>query len=329
MKHLFVILLCFSTFSAMAQRLSMADRAILEKLQDSLRAISYDVINGKDQVVREERNDYFIPQLVSALKTKYSFYYPFDSLKTVAKVYPQDSAFRIFTWPLENDNSTFRHFGVIQMNTKDGSLKLFPLFDNSDFSRNMDTISNNKGWIGCLYYAMVQRHYFNAEYYTLFGWDANSQTSQKKIIEMLTFKNGEPVFGGPFFSFAEDTVPKPGRNRFHIEYKREAVAAVNYDPEMDMIIFDHLISETNEPLKKYTYIPDLDYEGFKWKAGKWVHVEKVFHDALQLNKYPIGQPVDKKKTDFIKPKMDFEIQEEEAAKAAAEAAKKAKKKKKN
>lgn len=328
MKHLFVILLCIFSFSAMAQRLSPADRATLNQLQDSLRAISYDVINGKDQVVREERNDYFIPELVGALKTKYSYYYPFDSLKTVAKVYPQDSTFRIFTWQLENDNSTFRHFGVIQMNTKDGSLKLFPLFDNSDFSRNMDTITNNRGWIGCLYYAMVQRHYFNAEYYTLFGWDANSQTSQKKIVEMLTFKNGEPVFGGPFFSFAEDTVPTPGRNRFHIEYKREAVAAMNYDAEMDMIIFDHLISETNEPLKKYTYIPDLDYEGFRWKAGKWVHVEKVFHDALQLNKYPIGQPVDKKRTDYVKPKMDFEIQEEEAA---AEAAKqgKGKKKKKN
>lgn len=328
MKHLFFILLCFASFSAMAQRLSPADRATLDNLQDTLRAISYDVINGKEETVREQRNDYFIPQLVAALKTKYSFYYSFDSLKTVAKVYPQDSAFRIFTWPLENDNSTFRHFGVIQMNTKDGSLKLFPLFDNSDFSKNMDTITNNRGWIGCLYYAMVQRHYFNSEYYTLFGWDANSQTSQKKVIEMLTFKNGEPVFGGPFFSFAEDTVPKPGRNRFVIEYKREAVAAMNYDKEMDMIIFDHLISETNEPLKKYTYIPDLDYEGFRWKAGKWVHVEKVFHDALQLNKYPVGEPVDKKKSDFIKPKMDFEIQQEEAEKAAEEAAKKAKKKKK-
>ncbi|MRG44059.1 hypothetical protein GFS24_02985 [Chitinophaga sp. SYP-B3965] len=328
MKHLFVILLCFFSFSAVAQRLSPADKATLDNLQDSLRVISYDVINGKEESVREARNDYFIPQLVNALKTKYSFYYPFDSLKTVAKVYPQDSTFRIFTWPLESDNSTFRHFGVIQMNTKDGSVKLFPLFDNSDFSKNTDTVTNNRGWIGCLYYAMVQRHYFNSEFYTLFGWDANSQTSQKKVIEMLTFKNGEPVFGGPFFSFAEDTVPKPGKNRFIIEYKREAVAAMNYDKEMDMIILDHLISETNEPLKKYTYIPDLDYEGFRWKAGKWVHVEKVFHDALQLNKYPVGEPVDKKRSDFVKPKMDFEIQEEEAAKAAEEAAKKAKKKKK-
>lgn len=322
MRAILVFLCCFALSDALAQRLSAGDRASLDALQDSLRAMSYDIINGKTESLRQQRNDAFIPQLVNVLKTKYSFYYPFDSIRTMAKVYPKDSSFRIFTWPLESDNSTFRHFGVIQMNTKDGSLKLFPLFDNSDFSYNTDTITNNKGWIGCLYYGIIQRHYFNAEYYTLFGWDANSQTSQKKIAEMLTFKNGEPVFGGPYFSFAEDTVPKPTRNRFILEYKRDAVATLNYDPEMDIVIFDHLISETGEDQKRHTYVPDLDYEGFKWKAGKWVHIEKVFHDALQLGKFPIGEPMDKRKVDITNPRTLEDIQAEEAAK-------KGKKKKKN
>ncbi|WP_346320192.1 hypothetical protein [Chitinophaga sp. YIM B06452] len=319
-----LILAVLSATAAMAQKLAPADQAALLQLEDSLRAVHYDVINGKMQEVRNARNDQFIPQLVKALKTKYSYYYPFDSIRTIAKVYPQDSTFRIITWPLENDNSTFRHFGVIQMNTKDGSLKLFPLFDNSDFTRNTDTITNNKGWYGCLYYAIIQRHYFNAEYYTLFGWDANSQTSQKKIAEMLTFKNGEPVFGGPFFSFAEDTVPKPARNRFILEYKREAVAALNYNQEMDMIVFDHLISETGEEYKKYTLVPDLDYEGFKWKAGKWVHIEKIFHDALQQGKAPVGEPVNKSKVDLTRPRTAEEINAETLEKAAQKGKKKKK-----
>lgn len=314
MKFIIVILLGFTVLDARAQRISQADRASLDALQDSLRAMNYDVINGKTESVRELRNDAFIPKLVEALKTKHSFYYPFDSIHTMAKVYPADSSFRIFTWQLESDNSTFRHYGVIQMKTKDGSLKLFPLFDNSDFSRNTDTITNNKGWIGCLYYGIIQRHYFNAEYYTLFGWDANSQTSQKKIAEMLTFKNGEPVFGGPYFSFSEDTISKPTRNRFIIEYKRDAVAGMKYDAEMDIIIYDHLISETGEDQKRHTYVPDLDYEGFKWTAGKWVHIEKVFHDALQLGKVPVGEPMDKKKVDITNPRTLEDMQAEEAAK---------------
>ncbi len=327
MKYLTVIILVLFTVTTHAQRLSPSDKAALDFFQDTLRAMSYDVINGKEESVRASRNDEFIPKLVTALKTKYSFYYPFDSVKTMAKVYPQDSSFRIFTWPLESDNSTFRHFGVIQMNTKDGSLRLFPLFDNSAYTKNTDTITGVKGWLGCLYYAIVQKHYFNAEYYTLFGWNAHSQSSQKKIIEMLTFKDGQPVFGGPFFSFAEDTVPKPTRNRFILEYKREAVATMNFNPEIDMVVFDHLISETGgEGDKPYNMVPDLDYEGFKWKAGKWVHIEKVYHDALQLGKYPIGVPFEKKKkADYL---QNIKTQEEMDAEEAAQKAQKGKKKKK-
>jgi hypothetical protein len=324
MKLIIATLFSFLTITTSAQRISSANFTTLSTVEDSLRQLSYDIIHGKEQSVREKSNDAFIPQLVKALKTPYSYYYPFDSIRTMAKVYPADSSFRVITWPLENDNSTFRHYGVIQMNTKDGSLKLFPLFDNSDFSKNTDTVTNHKGWFGCLYYALIQRRFFNNEYYTLFGWDANSQTSQKKVMEMLTFKNGEPVFGGPFFSFAEDTVPKPTRNRFIIEYKRDAVAALNFNPEMDMVVFDHLISETGEEHKKYTYVPDLDYEGFKWKAGKWVHIEKVFHDALEQGKAPIVAPIDRKRVDLTRPRTAEDIMAEEAEKAAQKGKKKKK-----
>lgn len=326
MKAIIFIFTILTATTAMGQKLPAAGKAALDSQQDTLRAISYDIINGKTQETRSVRNDEFIPALVKALKTPYSYYYPFDSLKTMARVYPADSTFRIFTWPLEFDNGTFRHFGVIQMNTKDGSLKLFPLFDNSDYTANPDTITNHKGWYGCLYYAMIQRRYFNAEYYTLFGWDANNLRSQKKIAEVLTFKDGQPTFGGPFFSFVEDTTRKPTRNRFILEYKRDAAASLNFNEEAGIIVYDHLISETGEEVKKHTLVPDMDYEGFKWQAGKWVHIEKIFHDALEKGKVPVGVPLDKSKSNLREPKTYDEIAEEEAAKQAEKDAKKKKKK---
>ena len=72
-----------------------------------------------------------------------------------------------------------------------------------------------------------------------------------------------------------------------MEYKKEANTMLNYDPELDMIVFDHLISETEEPEKKNTYIPDGSYEGFKWKDGQWVHVDKVFDFQLQDGQFPV------------------------------------------
>lgn len=294
-----------------AQKPDAAGYARLRKDQDTLQQLSREIFAGKGDASREAATEQFIPALVRALKTPYSFRFPFDSLHTVSILYPQDSSFRIFSWALERETGFYRHYGAIQMNTPDGQLKLFPLFDVSDYITNTDTIAGNKAWYGCLYYNIVQRHYFNQEYYTLFGWDANNPRSQKKIVDMLTFKNGAPVFGGPFFSYAEDSVPKPTRNRFIMEYKKESTATLNYNKELDMIVFDHLVSETNEPAKKYTYVSDMDYEGFKWKGGKWMHVNKVFHDAIPLGKgAPVPQPLDQKKKSMTNPRSaeDFEAE---------------------
>jgi len=311
---LLLICLFSSITAAKAQHLRQADSTLLSKQQDSLQRVADTILNGKTEDIRQQASDQFIPQLVRALKAPYSFEFPFDSLQSISIQYPQDSTFRIFTWGLENDNGFYRHYGAIQMNSKNGQLKLFPLFDNSDYSSNVDTVGDNKAWYGCLYYKIVQQHFFNSEYYTLFGYDANNLRSTKKLVDMLQFKNGKPVFGGPFFSYAEDTVPKPTRKRFIIEYSKKATISLSYNPEMDMIVFDHLVSATNEPGKPYTYVPDLDYEGFKWKGGKWVHIEKVFHDALPLGKFPVQQPQDQRKKNLMRPQTAEEMEAEKASK---------------
>jgi hypothetical protein len=58
-----------------------------------------------------------------------------------------------------------------------------------------------------------------------------------------------------------------------------------------MIVYDHLISETNEPDKVYTYVPDGDYQGFKWDNGKWVQVDKVFDFKLKDGEAPLPEPL--------------------------------------
>ena len=58
-----------------------------------------------------------------------------------------------------------------------------------------------------------------------------------------------------------------------------------------MIIAEHLESETNEPKKKWTFIPDGDYEGFKWKNGKWIHITKVFNEVTPEGKAPVPNPL--------------------------------------
>jgi hypothetical protein len=175
------------------------------------------------------------------------------------------------------------------MKTADGSLKLFPLIDRSHLINDLaDTVSNNDWWIGSIYYKIILKEFQGIKYYTLLGYDEHSMRSTMKRIEVLSFdKNGNPVFGGPFFVFQEDSVRRSPQSRFWIEYKKDGNARMQYDEEMDLIIYDHLISESNEPNKKYTYIPDGDYEGFKWKNGQWVHIDKVFTFKLKDGEAPV------------------------------------------
>jgi hypothetical protein len=66
---------------------------------------------------------------------------------------------------------------------------------------------------------------------------------------------------------------------------------VNYIPDMDMILVDHLISESDQPELASTLVPDGDSEGYKWENGKWVHIDKVFTLKLQDGQAPVGEPL--------------------------------------
>ena len=294
---IFSILLCIGTNVFAQQPLTKSAKALLKIKEDSLSVIGKQIVASEEASVRFRSDSQFTRLLVRSLKTPFSFNYPFDSLTTISRLYSPDSLFRIFTWQVSRDADLHRRHGAIQMRTADGSLKLFPLIDRSIVIQNQeDTVTNNEWWIGAIYYKVIKKVYNNKNYYTLFGYDENSIRSTKKRIEVLTFdEKGSPVFGGKYFTFEKDTINKPVQSRYTIEYKKNGNGRILYDDELDIIIYDHLISESNEPAKKFTYIPDGDYEGFKWVNGKWQHIEKVFNQKLEDGQAPVLKPLTEKK----------------------------------
>ena len=293
MKKPCLFIICIlSNFLCFSQRITKNDYAFLKQKEDSLKGYANDMVQTINPQNRFTADSLFTKMFVRALKTNNSYYYSFDSLQTISKLYPPDSSFRIFTWQLVINDNVIRQHGAIQMKTPDGSLKLYPLIDKSDVTINIaDTIGNNKGWIGAVYYRMIQTKSGNQNYYTLLGFDENNIRSNRKIIEVLNFIDDEPRFGGRYFSYENDTLKQPATSRFILEYKKDAGARLNYDENLDMIVFEHLESESNEPKKKWTLIPDGDYEGFKWKNGKWVHINKVFTQITPEGNEPVPNPI--------------------------------------
>ena len=286
----------YALFAALLCCLTVPDvsaQTELRRKEDSLKSLAATIVSGREASDRFRADSAFTRMLVRALKTRNSFAYPFDSLKGISRLYAPDSSFRVFTWQVAKDERVFRRHGAIQMRTADGSLRLFPLIDRSNLILDQrDTVTNHEWWIGSIYYRIVMKTHEGRSYYTLFGYDENNMRSTRKRLDVMHFDDaGRPVFGGPFFNIPTGADPAATQSRFWIEYKKDGNARMQFDEELDLIIYDHLISETNEPAKRHTYIPDGDYEGFRWVGGRWVYIEKVFDFKLKDGEAPVVAPV--------------------------------------
>jgi hypothetical protein len=290
-----ILLLVFlaGVHTGWSQKIAAPDLKKLRAKEDSLKDYAFYLITDSLPEDRMISDSSFTRVLVRALQVKNSFYYPFDSVVGISKLYAPDSTFRIFSWNLNFDDYYSRQRGAIQFRTPDGSLKLVPLRDVSEFTNKPgDSVRNRNNWIGAMYYNIIRTEHLGKKYYTLFGFDNNNAQSSMKWIEVLYFnEKNEPVFGGPFFSYAKDSVPKPARFRYSTEFKKGTRVLVNYIEELDMILVDHLISETEQPELPWTMVPDGDQEGFKWENGKWVHIDKVFTYKLQDGQAPVEDPI--------------------------------------
>lgn len=289
---LFVFSFCIFFSASAQQKISTADVKTLEKKEDSLKLLAKAFLTDAETADRMRQDSLFVKTLIRSLQVKNSFFYAFDSLRGVSHLYAPDSSFRIFTWQLgfDNDYAFNRQRGAIQFRTTDGSLKLTPLRDYSEFADDpLDSARTKTNWIGAVYYNIIKTEHNGRPYYTLFGFDGNSYRTNKKWIDVLTFDaQSNPVFGSQkYFTFEKDSVKRKPQHRFSIEYKKEASTTMNFDEEAKMILVDHLISETAEPELPWTFVPDGDYEGFAWVNGKWQHIDKVYDFKLQDGEAPM------------------------------------------
>lgn len=289
-------LLLTVTGMAQIQKISAADLKKLRQKEDSLKEFSQYLNTDEYPEDRMYSDSIFTKTLIRALLVKNSFYYPFDSVVGFSKLYAPDTSFRVFTWTFlyGPDYRVYsQQRGAIQMRTEDGSLKLYPLRDVSEFYDNpLDSVRNRANWIGAVYYNMIKTQNKGKNYYTLFGFDPNSSQSSKKWIEVLSFnEKNEPVFGGPFFTYEKDSIPKPPQYRYSTEFKKDTRVLVNYIEDLEMILVDHLVSESDQPELKWTLVPDGDQEAFKWVNGKWQHIDKIFTFKLEDGQVPVGDPL--------------------------------------
>ncbi|MFA6083205.1 hypothetical protein [Mucilaginibacter sp.] len=274
MKGIFLIfaslLICNFTFAQHSDESQNIKQ--LNIYRDSLVSLGKKFINDTIDLERKNANYNFIKTLVGALKTPHSFNYSFDSVKSISVLNAPDNRFRIFSWHVMNEDGSYRFYGTIQMNTGD-RLLMYPLEDYSPMLKNPeDSVTDNHKWYGAQYYKIIRATNADKAYYVLLGWKGNTIKSTKKVIEVLSFnRENKPVLGMPVFE-------GNGKNRKRVvfEYTRQASMLLRYVPGQNLIVFDHL-SPPDKKMKDMpqTFGPDLSYDGYQLKNGKWAFVDNL------------------------------------------------------
>ena len=193
-----IILLCLlcGFTCVQAQDLLLADvdagRPITE-VEPELAALAFDVLNHDSTAYKFKTNKEFFLRLLALLKRPESYAHPFDSLRTVSVIGPENGSFRIFTWyivdqPKEAYYSSLAHYyyGIIQRKHVDESgneqVIAIPLRELESIPKGFEqTVTDQMSWLGALYYLpRNQEHVQSFSGYSFKMVDDDKVKAQKK-----------------------------------------------------------------------------------------------------------------------------------------------------
>lgn len=271
------VLLSGQCARAQAKKLSGEEIEKWQEIDTLLASLADSMINKAIPDDRMGLCVQFTKTLREVLDDPSSFYYPFEKLANAIHIlYPPDKSFRIFNWMIAPNTTIRRYFGAIQLGGEEPVY--YPM---RDYSEDMglqacNIVGNANQWFGCEYYKIMEQNVMGQKAYLLFGFSSNGWSSNKKLVDVLTFTERGPEFGMPIFNVPDLT----GNNwekcaRFIIEYKKTTPAFLNFNEEKKMIVFDRLMSDINDPKRKNTYAPTGHTDGFKFENGQYIYVKDI------------------------------------------------------
>jgi hypothetical protein len=209
---------------------------------------------------------------VMSLPQNYS--YAFDSLM-FAQVKPRDKSFRIFSWFFLQESGRYDVYAILQRNPDcECEQQIFTLHNSVyDFALYDSLICDVDSWFPACYYEIVEER--KEEKYIVLGWNPYSLLTQYKVVEVLSFKDCEPVFGHPVF-VAEDEQDTVSRVIFNYSAKASMLLKTEKMRWKKMIISDNLVPSDPDFEGVYEfYGPDGSYNGYVYDGGLWHYMSDV------------------------------------------------------
>jgi hypothetical protein len=283
-KHpIFPIVLIIVSLQALSAQLQRVKG--LPEFEEEIAVLAHTVVNDTALSERLKASEGLTFSIQQALKLPNAFSYNFEKVKGVSMLAPEDGAFRLFSWQVFINDSTYKYEGLFV----NPSGKVFSLKNTSrEMAKPATATGSDKRWYGCLYYKIVPfKKDKKNDAYVVLGYESYDFFTRRKIMDVLTIENGKPKFSSPLIEYKAANGKMKTCNRYIMEYSAAAAVRLNYDPEFEMIVFDNLIMGPGGQ-----YVPDGSYSGFKLDKGKWKFEETLFKDApvLKDGEAPVPSP---------------------------------------
>ncbi len=196
-----------------------------------------------------------------------------NTLKSISRLQAnQDSTVILLTWQIDEGSYPLSYGGYILI---DG--KATKLTQTTKIDRDIEYMSvSNSDWYGALYYGLRPLK-GSKDKYLIFGYQHNEKFDKTKIVDILDVSGGSITFGSELFVTESEDTRDDVKLRKLLTYSSDTNASLNYNEALDMIVFDHLMPRMGQQEgQENTYVPDGTYEGYEWKGGKFIYIEKIF-----------------------------------------------------
>lgn len=227
-------------------------------------------IDGKN---RQYAYDKFISAFEKILYADGSFEDDFSDLKWVSVKYSEEKTFRVITLQLIDSMNLHHYSGFIQLS--DG--KIYRLNNVRKKDKDMEFEQMNVDeWYGALYYNMMRVERAGKPIYLLFGYDGNNAKTKRKILDVLSFEDGSPIFGAEIIKEKREGARNLLRNRIILEYAADANVNLHYNPGLNAIVHDFLVPRMDfNERDEYALVPDGTYVAYEWDGNFLVKIDML------------------------------------------------------
>lgn len=196
----------------------------MQQHQERLSALLAKVATAPTDNERYLASEEAVQALAQALEEEESERWAWQLPRVASVLTSPDKQFRIFSWAVVRDNGEYECFGAVQFyNDREEEFQYQLLNDKSEEIMNREESVLSAGqWFGAVYQELIQTSHAGRTYYTLLGWNGVDALTDRKVIEPVTMRGGQPQFGAPLFRRERNL------RRVVLEYTNDAMVNLGY-----------------------------------------------------------------------------------------------------